>query len=266
MRVFYRENRFFCGAFMDVEIYPVFKKPGKRKKQCKPSSEIQKRLNQRRRELKLTRLIHTNFTNQDIALHLTYDDENLPKDDTQAKRDVQNFLRRVNYFRRKNGLVGLKYISVTEKGKKTGRYHHHILMQGDIDRDVLEGFWKKGIANADRLKFGKNGLVGLSKYMVKAPVFDKHYNCSRNLAQPVVKTRDNAITGTKARELCECAEYAQPFEALYPGYTFAEAEPLLNQVNGGYYLLVRMRREAAMQRGETTQNKNAKIGVWMAQT
>ena len=41
-----RERRIYHGDYLDVNIFPVFKKPGKRKKKTNPSSEIQKKLNQ----------------------------------------------------------------------------------------------------------------------------------------------------------------------------------------------------------------------------
>lgn len=71
-RTFIRESVYVCGNYMDADIYPVFQKPGRRRSRCKPTSEIQRRLNQKNAEKRLTRLVHTNFTEDDIALHLTY--------------------------------------------------------------------------------------------------------------------------------------------------------------------------------------------------
>lgn len=71
-RTFIRESVYVCGNYMDADIYPVFQKPGHRRSRCKPTSEIQRRLNQKNAEKRLTRLVHTNFTEDDIALHLTY--------------------------------------------------------------------------------------------------------------------------------------------------------------------------------------------------
>ena len=71
-RTFNRESVYVCGDYMDGDIYPVFQAPGKRRSRCKPTSEIQQKLNQKNAEKKLTRLVHSNFTEDDIALHLTY--------------------------------------------------------------------------------------------------------------------------------------------------------------------------------------------------
>ena len=60
------------------------------------------------------------------------------------------------------GLPPLKYIVVTERGKKGGRIHHHITVNGGIDRDELESLWGLGYANSRRLQFTENGLAGLA--------------------------------------------------------------------------------------------------------
>ena len=65
-----RERRIYHGDYLDVNIFPVFKKPGKRKKKTNPSSEIQKKLNQTYRENKVTYLINNNFSKKDLEIGL----------------------------------------------------------------------------------------------------------------------------------------------------------------------------------------------------
>ena len=72
MRTVYREKKYTCGEYLDVFIYPVFpagKRGGKREIR-KPSTEAQKKLNQRHREEKVKRKLHANFTPEDLELHL----------------------------------------------------------------------------------------------------------------------------------------------------------------------------------------------------
>ncbi len=57
---------------------------------------------------------------------------------------MRNYIRRIQRLRKKRGLPPLKYIAVTERGKKGGRYHHHITINGGIDRDELESLWGLG--------------------------------------------------------------------------------------------------------------------------
>ena len=172
MRTVYREKKYTCGEYLDVFIYPVFEtgkhRGGKRAKR-KPSTEAQKKLNQRHREEKLVRLLHANFTPEDLEIHLTYKGKQ-PESDEEAARNLRNYIRRIQRLRKKMGLPPLKYIAVTERGKRGGRYHHHITINGGIDRDTLESMWEHGYANSRRLQFTEDGLAGLGHYIVKSPV------------------------------------------------------------------------------------------------
>lgn len=244
MKCQYRENKIYCGNYLEVNIYPVYPTGKSRRKKNKPTSEVQKTLNQHNAENKLIRLLHTNFDERDLEIHLTYDENHVPADEEQAKKDIQNFLRRVKRYRKKNNLDELKYISVTEKGS-SGRLHHHVTLNGGIDRDILEQLWGKGYANTKRLQFNKTGLVGLGRYIVKDPVFSKRWNASRNLKKPKERTNDSRITRKKAKELSRESENRVPYEKLYPDYYFAECKSFYNDFNGGYYLSVRMYRKGA---------------------
>ena len=103
--------------------------------------------------------------------------------------------------RKKQGLPPLKYIAVTEKGSKNGRYHHHVTLSGGMDRDDLENLWGLGYANSRRLQFTESGLAGLGHYIVKSPLYTRAWNASKNLIDPEPKTRDGRISGKRAEEL-----------------------------------------------------------------
>ena len=103
MRIVYREKKYTCGEYLDVFIYPVFetgKHSGGKRVKRKPSTKAQEKLNQRHREEKLARLLHANFTPDGLEIHLTYKVQ--PGDDEEAKRHLQNFIRRLKrYIRRR---------------------------------------------------------------------------------------------------------------------------------------------------------------------
>lgn len=251
MRTVYREKKYTCGEYLDVYIYPVFEtgKPGggKRAKK-KPSTKAQKKLNQKHREEKLVRLLHANFTPEDLEIHLTYGGEQ-PGSDEEAARNLRNYIRRIQRLRKKTGLPPLKYIAVTERGKRGGRYHHHITVNGGIDRDTLESMWEYGYANSRRLQFTEDGLAGLGNYIVKSPVGGKAWTASKNLTDPEPRTRDGRISGSKVRELAKSLESGEKFakfESLYPGYLMSAAEAFHNDVNGGCYLVARFYRKDGM--------------------
>jgi len=243
MRTVYREKRYTCGEYLDVFIYPVFEtgRPGGKRTKRRPSTEAQKKLNQRHREEKLSRLFHANFTPEDLEIHLTYRVQ--PESDKDAQRNISNFIRRLRWYRKKYGLGELKYIIVTEKGTRGGRYHHHVTINGGIDRDVVEKLWTEyeghGYANSRRLQFTEEGLEGLARYIVKNPVGKKAWTASRNLTDPEPKIRDGRISGRQARELADNIQDNTRFESLYPGYLMSRAEVFHNEVNGGCYLAAR---------------------------
>ena len=248
MRSWYRETRYECGDYMDVMIYPVYTKKPCRRKKAKPTSEVQQKLNEIYAEEKLIRIANANFTPRDYKVELTYSSEHLPQSDEEADRELTNFLRRVKRYRKQRGLSELKYIAVTEKGSRSGRYHHHLIMSGDIDLFDLVSLWGKGIVGSDLLIFDENGIANLVKYMMKQlkEFIGKKYKRSRNMIVPEAKKRDNRFSKRMIVELAKDTENRTEYEKLYEGYHLAKADAIFNDVNGGVFLRMRYyRKEAA---------------------
>lgn len=243
MTMLYRERRYFCGEYLDVYLFPVFAQAvrGKKRVRRRPSTQAQIKLNQRHRREKAIRLLHANFTPDDLEIHLTYRVQ--PGSVEQAGKDLTNFLRRVRRYVKKNGLGELKYFAVTEQGSRGGRLHHHVTISGILDRDTLENMWTHGYANSRRLQFTEEGLVGLGSYITKSPVGKKAWRSSKNLIDPPPKQRDGRLSAKKVRELADDLQNSAKFEALYPGYLMSQpAEAWHNDVNGGCYLAARLYR------------------------
>lgn len=236
----YREVRYDCGEFLDVEFFPVYKKSKSRRSRFNPTSEGQKLLNQKRSQRRLTRLIHANFTSKDYALHLTYSDIFMPESEDIAKKNVQNFLRRLKRLYQKSG-VELKYICVTEKGKKSARLHHHLIISGGVLRDEVEKVWKMGRANTKRLQFDDNGVAGLSYYVSKQALFYRRWNGSKNLVDPDVSQNDYRYTRKTAHNLCRY-EDKDLIMSLYPGYTLSSIEFMESDIGGEFYGFLRLRK------------------------
>lgn len=274
MRCRYREKIYRCGDYFESEIFPVFHKGGgkiHRRSKYKPTSAMQARLNQRRAEEALTRILNENFTENDIEITLTYADEYLPKDYEKAIRDADNYIRRVKRLRQKRGLEAIRFVRVPGGG----RYHFHIVMSGGIDRDELEQMWGYGYANSKRLKFSRGSIGGLAHYDASQldegdayggedlfSLYDideetgeatekarerkkgqKRWSCSKNLRRPKPEIREGRISAARVEELATVDSLSRTaFEKLYPGYSFNTCEPYYNPENGGYYLRVRMYR------------------------
>jgi len=213
---FIREKKIYCGDdYLEVDIFNYTKseaenaRKGERSKKTKESIPRQVDLNEINSRRRFVQLVETNFGDGDLHLTLTYSKENLPKTLDDAERELKNFLRRVSYKRDKEGLPPLKYISIPactykKDGVTPSRIHHHIILNGGLERDALEDLWRKrkerkqpkgekiGYANADRLQpDGDNGLAALCDYLSKQSGGKKRWSSSQNLDKPEKEVNDS---------------------------------------------------------------------------
>lgn len=203
-----REKKIDCGPYREIDIIPRSEAADdavrkRRRKRLRVTSPKQQGLNDKNAKRYLLQLLNGNFGAEDLHVSLTYDGESLPETVEQAEETVRNYLRRVAYRRKKLGLPPLKYILITERGSRSGRIHHHVVMNGGIPRDEVEMMWtarrinwrkvgtpgyrieQLGYVNADRLRPTEAGLEELSKYLTKDPKGKKRWSSSRNLERPM---------------------------------------------------------------------------------
>ncbi len=244
-RTFVRDTAYICGDYLEGQIYTMFQQPGVRRNKSKPCSEIQAKINERNSLNTLKRIVRLNFTEQDIALHLTYGRESLDlTDENQVRSNLDRFMRRLRRLYKKAG-VALKYISVTEKGKKRARPHHHLIISGGVDRDEIEKLWGHGYANTRRLRFGEDGCAGLARYIAKGRCGYRRWNASRNLAHPEPVQHDGAFTVGEHEDIAEAIEKGCAhdfFESMYPEFELIDATCVRNAFNRGVYIYYEMRR------------------------
>ncbi len=249
MRQTYREKYFVCGDYKEVYIYPCYSsapKTGCRRPKAKPTREVQKKLNKTISRNKLIRLLNTNFTADDLSCDVTYAEENNPESDKQALSDVKNFLRRLARLRKNKGLPEMKYIYVTAKGVKSGRYHHHLVLSGGVSVWELAKLWGLGYTKAAALQFTATGLIPKGCYLMKQNTITRHGYCaSRNLIQPQPRVRDGRFSQRKMYELSQALDDRAEYARLYEGYRLAEASSFYNDDNGGFYICVRLYRKDA---------------------
>lgn len=253
-----------AGDQLEVEIYPLFDKKEDipeegRVKKC--NREAQGRLNDKNARKRVERLINANFDNEDLWCTFTYDDEHLPADgdiDT-ALKNVKRFIKRLNYRRKKLGLPNCKYIYVTEynPGAKI-RWHHHVVMDGLLDRDTVEKTWKCGKrSQIRRLEKDENGLSGMANYIVKEKDrirSEKRWNSSQGLKQPEVKVVRNKRPQAKSGNYRKIERYVndmvrnenaikEQMKAWYPEYDFTFAKVYYNDFNTRFYIYTRLRKQ-----------------------
>lgn len=269
--VFIREKKTDCAGYREVDIIPRTEKAdeatrGKRGKKRKAQKPKQKGLNDKNAKRYLVQLGNGNFHIGDLHTSCTYSADNLPGTVEEAEKTVGNYLRRIAYRRQKLGLESLKYILVTEykfskDGEQLKRIHHHIIMNGGMDRDEVEMMWtaqrinwrkadsedkkeaaeyrssveKMGWVNADRLQMNENGIEGLCKYIVKDPQGKKRYSSSRNLERPETQREDNTPEASADKSLWKASRnMEEPQEKCNDfKYSKAKVERLAKSPDGG---------------------------------
>lgn len=233
------------GKQFEVEIYPEFtKKEAEAARVRKPGSTgAQRKLNEKNARKYCKRLINTNFGNGDYWITLTYDNEHLPDTIEEAIRDMTNYIRRVNYRRKKEGLKPVKYIFVTEQGAKTNRIHHHLVIEkGNMTADALEELWKKGSRNnVRRIAEDENGLAGLSEYLTKDPKGRKRWHSSKNLKKPKVSKSYSVFPFKRIRKMIENNDIIKDeLEKTYKGKRLINTDVRYNEHNGRFYIYAQM--------------------------
>lgn len=132
-QVFHTGKVVHCGKnFLSPEIYPYSGQQQqavgrKRGKKVNVSAPKQKNLNDRRAKRYFIQLANSNFGVGDLVVHLTYcPGVSAGEPEEEAAKIVAKYLRRVAYLRKKRGLPPLKYLLVTQIGrKKDGTHRHH---------------------------------------------------------------------------------------------------------------------------------------------
>lgn len=252
----YATKEIRAGDQLEIEIYPEFRKgqqaeiPDEWK--IAKRKAAQKNLNDKNSRKTCERVINENFTDRDIWGTFTYTEDNVPGTMKEAQRDMKNFIRRINYNRKKKGLKKAKYVYVTECSDR-GRWHHHIVMDGDLDMDTVEGLWKLGKRNqVRRLQRDEDGLTGMARYITKDKSagkkkqeqgkYQKAWKASKGLKKPKEKVNHyktkqkdvNAIVSGKRK-------VEDHLRKWYPDYDFRESQVRYNTFNGKYYIYGRMR-------------------------
>lgn len=253
----YAAKEIRSGDQLEVEIYPEFGRGQKHlipPEARKAQRRAQQNLNDKNSRKRCERVINENFGDRDVWATFTYDKDNVPEDMKQAQRDMQNFIRRVNRRRKKQGLPNARYVYVTECSP-SGRWHHHIVIDEDMDMDTLESLWRLGRRNqVRRLSKDENGLSGMAHYLTKdagtrrkdGKKGAKSWVASKGLKQPQERVNHYKFKRKDIREMVQDVNAVQvQMERWYaPEYAFTSAEVRYNDFNGRFYIYARLRRSA----------------------
>lgn len=242
------ENIQSGSVLLEAQVYPSFKDKNDipkigGKRETKPS---QKNLNDKNSRRYLIRLANINFGKGDIWGTFGWDDIHLPGCIEDAKKDIKNFIERINYRRKKKGKENIKYIYILAFDGYV-RPHFHILMSGDgINRDELEEMWGKcERPNTRRIKPDDNFLItGLATYVSQNPHGTKRWCSSKNLIKPQKPTRSYSKfkRPTVDKMIRDYETLKEEMEKAYPGYRFLDAEVKHNDKVAAFYIYARMVR------------------------
>ena len=233
-----------AGNQFEIEIYPAFTRKECKELKLKKPNKAQRNLNDRYARKRVERLINTNFKKGDLYITLSYDNKHLPDSLEQAQKNMKNFMRRINYKRNKEGLEKAKYIYVTEFSKeKKIRVHHHLIMDCGLSGEVVENMWKHGRRNNIRkCDPDKDGLTGLAKYLVKDPKGNKRWCSSINLKKPKESKSYHSFKASHVKKIVQRrANVKDLVEHKYKNFIYTSKEIKYNEVNGKFYIYVRMR-------------------------
>lgn len=141
MPLYMRKTR--SGAVLEQEVYNIAPNTrnlrGAEPKPVNDRSDEEKETYNRKQSLKrFVRLVNTNFSHTAYYVTLTYDNEHLSTDFIAAKRDLDNYIRRLKY-----SFPDMVAIVVMGRGKKSGRIHFHLIISG-VNPQAICQKWKRG--------------------------------------------------------------------------------------------------------------------------
>lgn len=255
----YRTKTVKSGDMLEAECFPVIVrradverlKEGMRR----VTPEAMRQANDRHSEKRLHRLISANFGKGDFWITLTYaEGERVTRE--QAQRDMRNYIRKVQYARKKAGLEKTGYIYVIEWGESSGRIHHHLIMKR-MDFEKAHALWTHGRTEVKPLQPDEGGgYRECVRYMTKQTrktredglkYREKKWIASKGLAQPRETYSDSKVSRRKIERIAaemdrDRHEAKRIFEKAYPGYRFADVKIRYSDWGPGAYIYATMFR------------------------
>lgn len=139
----YIKEKCIAGKTIEYRMYYAPRsdiKGGSRKKAENRTSEAQKKVNSRKRQRQLTRILNHNFSGRDLYVTYTYEEKKRP-DVERLQKDIRNLMDRLRRYCKKAKEI-LKYVWVVEVGEK-GAVHIHMVLSS-IKLEVIKKVWEKG--------------------------------------------------------------------------------------------------------------------------
>lgn len=197
-----------CVAGKTMEVckyysYRTHTKGEKRAEKKEPTKEAQIKVNLRKAEKELRRLMNENFKDGDLLLRLDFFREAFPAGSREMQKSISGAMRKMKTAAQKTG-VDMKYIYVKEVGPRGGRHVHAVISK--IDTDIIRKCWPYGGIHIDPLNSGGQ-YRKIAAYFIKyasrteeteGKLIGKRWYASRNMKRPKIIKR--VISAKKFRE------------------------------------------------------------------
>lgn len=242
MRALYRQQTYMHGEYATVSLFPVFETGRKRGHRYRPTSDVQKRLNDFNARERLARQLDIHMRPGDGFWRLTYTDADLPESRRDAIKGYQAYKRRLARWFKREGLGELKMAAAFHGDVGGKRLHLHVVVNADVPPAVMAALWGCGSVEARPLYRTKTGFRGIAEYMMRGMEWGRVMT-TRNLtdAEPVEKT--GKISRSTVEAIHDAWDDKEAYEGLMPGYKIADVRPFFNWLNRNYYLRVYLYKE-----------------------
>lgn len=237
-RVYARSRFVVTGDLMRVNLYPVRRVATTRGVKKKPSRAAQVELNRRRAENLAKDIAHLNFPKEArpiwVRLDYAFFLRELGRNPTpeEARKMAKAYLRILRREYEKRG-AEFKYMNFCQRGRKSGKMHHHVLLLGlpeGMRREDVEALWKHGYGNVVGVKYRNGSIASLVSYSFKGT--DVWRSCSKNCKRPQEKpyedgspasvfVRDGKIALKDVRYIDENPDDLAFIRKKFPGYEVA---------------------------------------------
>lgn len=275
----YRNVCIFQYSLLEDEEEPIKITKGRNGKE-KLTIPAKKILNDERSRTYFDLLVKGNFDVNDYFLSMGYTDKFLPETEEAADQVVKKFIKDLKREAKKRGMEKIKYIYVTERGKKNGRIHHHMLLDRCLPRDLVEDLWSKqvrpfhpererlGWCNVKRIQIvaptlkgnGPDYMQRVSRYLTKEPKTDmgkKRWKQSTGLTLPGTSKRDNVCTMKQFQMMSlfkgttysvSMPEMARFIKKYHRDFVATEIKVQTNQLTGQDYIRMQLMRKSVWRR------------------
>ena len=185
-----------AGGLTKMSLSPRIKKTDgfqSRREKKRISSAAQKYINSKAQHDQLEFLLAANVKPGDWFLTLTYDDMHLPDCWDRANKRTQWFCRKLRESRPEKATMyfyNIERAHWSENPECCHRWHHHMVVSGDIPMETLRTLWGNGHVDGHPIVLDADHTYGsLATYLLKeANEFPgkRGWRSSKGLAKPEV--------------------------------------------------------------------------------